>query len=47
MWLIQFAEQAEILEPAFCREAFKNKVLELAKVYQAGVPVSPQMNESV
>ncbi|QNR21216.1 WYL domain-containing protein [Exiguobacterium sp. Helios] len=47
MWLIQFAEQAEILEPAFCREAFKNKVLELAKVYKTGIAVSQPMNESV
>ncbi|VWX38580.1 helix-turn-helix transcriptional regulator [Exiguobacterium oxidotolerans] len=34
IWLIQFAHQAEIIEPSERREAFKEKVLQLARIYQ-------------
>ncbi|WP_214851111.1 WYL domain-containing protein [Exiguobacterium sp. s193] len=34
IWLIQFANQAEIIEPVVRRDAFRAKVLQLAEVYQ-------------
>ncbi|WP_114570824.1 helix-turn-helix transcriptional regulator [Exiguobacterium flavidum] len=39
-WLLQFADQTEILAPASRREEFRAKVEQLANLYQVGAPTA-------